>query len=116
MKAKSVKMKASDLFEASDKTLEYLGNDMEKVKREAARGLLSMLSDKPTPFDCRLCGTRFRPKARQWIFYDFCDTCFAEFDEQKMHGRIELLINNRKTAYFEDVDAWMAAFPYPPTP
>ena len=112
MKAKTHKIKASDLFEASDKTMEHLGNDKEKVQQEAVRGLQSALSDNPAPFDCRRCGTRFQPKSRQWIFYDLCDTCFAEFDKQKMHGRVELLINKRKTAYFEDVDAWMAAFPY----
>ncbi len=37
-------------------------------------------------------------------------------DTQKMNGRIELFINKRKLAYFEDVDAWMAAFPYSPDP
>ncbi|SRR5712692_5019019 len=114
-KAKVVKMKASNLFEASDKTLEYLGNDKEKVEQQAVRGLQSVLSDKPSPFDCHRCGTRFQPKPRQWIFYDLCDGCFDEFDAQKMHGRVELLINKRKIAYFEDVDAWLTAFPYFPT-
>jgi hypothetical protein len=115
-KAKPVKMKASELFAASDKTMESLGNDKRKVEQQAARGLQSALSDNPTPFDCRRCGTRFQPKPHQWIFYDLCDTCFEAFDTQKMHDRVELLINKHKIAYFEDADAWMTALPYSPIP
>src|SRR5713226_6264702 len=113
-KAKVVKMKASDLFEASDNTIEKLGNDKMKVEQQAVHGLQSALSDNPTPFDCRRCGARFQPKPHQWIFYDLCETCFKDFDAQKMLGRVELLIKKRNTAYFEDVDAWMAAFPTSP--
>ena len=115
MKVKVTKKILDKLSVASDKTIEYLGNDKEKVKLQALRGLQSALSDNPAPFNCRRCDIRFQPKPRQWIFYDLCDTCFEAFDAQKMHGRIELLINKRKTAYFEDVDAWIAAFPYSPS-
>jgi hypothetical protein len=114
-KAKTVKMKANHLFAASDETMESLGTDKEKVQQDALRGLQSILAKHPKPFNCRRCGTRFQPKPRQWIFYKLCDSCFDEFDAQKMHSRIETLLNTRKIAYFEDVDAWIAAFPYSPT-
>src|SRR5207302_11225395 len=104
MKTKVVKKKVGELIEASHKTIKYLGDDQEKVNRQARRGLETFLSNNPVPFDCRRCGTRFQPKPHQYIFYDLCNTCFGEFDKQKMNGRIELFINKRKVAYFEDVD------------
>ena len=38
-------------------------------------------------FDCRVCGKRYVPSKGQWIFYNLCTGCFAEFDFQKMRGR-----------------------------
>ena len=38
-------------------------------------------------FDCRLCGNHYMPAQGQWIFYNFCDKCFTEFNLQKMRGR-----------------------------
>jgi len=38
-------MKAGDLFEASDKTIEKLGNDKKRVEQQAVHGLQSALSD-----------------------------------------------------------------------
>ena len=38
-------------------------------------------------FACRACGQSFAPGEGQWIFYNLCDGCFAEFDAQKMRGR-----------------------------
>ncbi len=87
--AKIVKLKASDLFEAADKTMEYLGIDKRKVEQQALQGFQSALFEKPVPFHCRRCSTRFQPKPHQWIFYDLCDTCFAAFDG------VALQISNR---------------------
>lgn len=41
-----------------------------------------------------------------WDFYSLCDKCFAEFDYQKMEGRIK-----GKSPYYEDGFEWAKAFP-----
>ena len=38
-------------------------------------------------FNCIRCGAFFTPQMGQWIFYKLCDSCFNEFDTQKMRGR-----------------------------
>ncbi len=104
-KAENVKMKASDLFAASDKTMEYLGNDKEKVQQQSVRGLQSALSDNPTPLNCRRCGDRFKPEPHQWIFYELCDTCFAKFVcFADYYGKIPRIMLHKRigTVWFTD--------------
>ena len=40
-----------------------------------------------TPFNCRRCDDLYMPAPDQWIFYELCDECFVEFNDQKMRGR-----------------------------
>ncbi len=82
------------------------GND-KKVKEEV-KNALKNLSDNPEPFNCIKCGINFQPKPWQWIFYRLCDSCFKEFDTQKMLGRYETLKRkNRHVKHYEDVDEWL---------
>ena len=105
-KTKSIKLSLKDAIEASNRTTEALGVDKTKFAEENHRALKNYLSDNPLPFDCN---HHYQPKPQQWIFHNLCDTCFALFDKQKVYGRIDLFINKRQTAYFEDSDAWSKA-------
>ena len=91
---------------------EKQGSDPVKSQASAIKGMESFLSDNPKAFDCKRCQRNFQPAPHQWIFHYLCDECFTEFDVQKMKGRIPLLMQGIESAYFEDSDAWVKAFPY----
>ena len=62
-----------------DPEVAELANELANADASFAKGDRS--------FDCRLCGKHFVPSEHQWIFYNLCDSCFDEFNAQKMHGR-----------------------------
>jgi hypothetical protein len=76
----------------SDALTEFLSNlyrDMEKPREPAV---------------CRCCGDTWVPKG--WNFHGLCNTCFSEFDKQKMAGRLAAL--EGRGEYFESVGDWIA--------
>lgn len=58
-------------------------------------------------FDCRLCDKHFTPTETQWIFYNLCDRCFAEFNGQKMSGRFGPLPGRSPEPCYESCDEWL---------
>ena len=44
---------------------------------------LSNFAKEDRSFDCRLCGQRFTPAKGQWIFYNLCDSCHGEYQQQR---------------------------------
>jgi hypothetical protein len=62
------------------------------------------------PRPCLRCGTAWTPSV--WNFYELCETCFAEFDAQKMAGRLgDIVKHPQAQPWFESSEDWMAANP-----
>lgn len=72
---------------SSEMTPEQLGEDM---SRDMSK----------TPRPCKACGIDWTPEG--WNFYDLCESCFPEFNAQKMNSRFT------GEPGHESVDAWVA--------
>jgi len=69
--------------------------------------------DEKRAFDCVNCGDNYIPYKGQWIFWDLCDKCFSQFDEQKMAARISQHFGDGSVTGFESVDEWMKSLKNP---
>lgn len=58
----------------------------------------------PPVLTCQRCAIKY--SMGMWDFYRLCDSCFTEFDDQKMSGR-RSLINGGKGERFESVTRWI---------
>lgn len=95
---KVIKTNIGDLILADNKDLEA----------EAKTGIDSFEKEDRS-FDCKMCGKHFTPHEQQWIFYEFCNECFNEFDSQKMTGRFSHIFGGEKPdIYFESSSDWIA--------
>ena len=99
------------LDEGSRRLSELVGNDHAKIEETARQGIEYFLSDDPIPFECKRCHKEYKTIPHTFIFHKLCSECFILFDKQKMTGRLLLIFEKKKTAYFEDSDAWVKAFP-----
>lgn len=65
-------------------------------------------------FNCIRCDKLVCGATLQWNFYNLCDTCFKEFNEQKMAGRLSGFCGIPELEYetFEFAEEWMKAHPF----
>ncbi len=76
---------------------------LKKAKSEVLENLVRSFKSDSQEILCRRCKTLWTPGA--WNLYDLCDSCFDEYNAQKMRGRL----GGGDVAYYESCNEWIEA-------
>jgi hypothetical protein len=93
--------KGKEFFEGTPEEL------LAQIKEMERERLARQEAEPDRAFDCKCCGDHFVPVKTQYIFHKLCDTCFLEFDKQRMKARLSYAFGDGSVEGIEDADYWI---------